>query len=79
MLLNTLDSTRYYVGSYPCDARQKAVIQLDASINHDHHFRSFGNGAWSPVIKTLSIDCLRVSSGPINSKGSVPQDNFEAF
>ena len=37
-----------------------------------------GNGAWSLIIKTLSIDCLRGSFGTISGKDSIPRGNFMA-
>ena len=37
-----------------------------------------GNGAWSLVIKTPPMDCLRGSLGIISGKGSVPRGNFAA-
>ena len=78
MLLNALDSTRYYVGSYTRDARlrpSKAVIQLwtmtVASAGQKRR-------PWSTTIIGLHIACLKGSWGTLSAKGSVPQGNFVA-
>ena len=37
-----------------------------------------GNGAWSLVIKNLSIDCLKGPLGTISGKGFIPRGDFAA-
>ena len=58
MLLNVLDSTRYYVGSYLSDARFRPSKGCEQEWTIDAASAPIGNGTWSTIIDTLDADGL---------------------
>ena len=78
VLLNALDSTRYYVGSYARDVRlrpSKAVQQLSTMAASSAGRK---RRPWSTTIIGPHVACVRGSWGTLSAEGSIAGGYFAA-
>ena len=77
-LLNTLYSTRFYVGSYARDARLRPskAVQFLSTMAASSAGRK--RRPWSTTIIVPHVACVRGSWGTLSAEGSVPRGDFAA-